>query len=510
LITRKLGLGAEGWLLGPFPEQTLWQPLTSPKFAMADWNVISSQTANIITVIAVSSTALLLNASATELETKQDIDLNKELRLAGIGNLLSCFSPGFVGFRQLSLTTLNFRMRAQSRAVGLIGASIIILTLFCGASIISYFPKIIMGGVLMYLGLNFLVEWAYETWFTLPKVDFAIIWLVLLVIATVGFMPGVAVGLVAAVIMFVVSYSRTEVVRHVWTGKNYHSMVPRRSDQRKILETKGGHLYILQLQGFIFFGTANRLFKQIKKRLGDISKSQTDCIVLDFQRVDVLDSTGMLSFRKLKDLVEISQTHLVITAASLKIYQQLIKGGLSSSHALIHYFPSLNAGIEWWEEQMLKQTGEQFSIPVSLAEQLSTTLSEKDDIKQLLGHLERIEIDPETIIIREGDVADDLFLIESGRVTTRMRDSSDSFLHMETMKNGRVVGDIGFYLGDTRTADVITTERCVMYRLSNKSLIQVEKENPKIASMLHQVMVRLLAERVTQLVKTVNSLQKND
>ncbi len=285
-------------------------------------------------------------------------------------------------------------------------------------------------------------------------------------------------------------------------------MVPRRSDQRKILETKGERLYILQLQGFIFFGTANRLFKQIKKRLGDIRKSQADCIVLDFQRVDVLDSTGMLSFRKLKDLIEISQTHLVITAPSLKIYQQLIKGGLSSSHALIHYFPSLNAGIEWCEEQMLKQTGELFGIPVSLAEQLSATLSEQDDITQLLGHLERMEIDSETIIIREDDVADDLFLIESGQVTTRVKDSSDSFLHLETMKNGRVVGDIGFYLGDTRTADVITTERCVMYRLSNKSLRQVERENPEVASMLHQIMVRLLAERVTQLVKTVNALQK--
>ena len=122
-----------------------------------------------------------------------------------------------------------------------------------------------MGGVLMYLGINFLVEWAYETWFTVPRVDFAIIWLVLLVIATVGFMPGVAVGLVAAVIMFVVSYSRTEVVRHELTGKTYQSMAPRQSDQRKILETKGERLYILQLQGFIFFGTANRLFKRVKK-----------------------------------------------------------------------------------------------------------------------------------------------------------------------------------------------------------------------------------------------------
>lgn len=91
--------------------------------------------------------------------------------------------------------------------VGLIGVIVIALTLFFGTSIISYFPKIIMGGLLMYLGLTFLFEWAYETWFTLPTIDFVIIWLVLIVISTFGLMPGVGVGLCAALIMFVVSYS---------------------------------------------------------------------------------------------------------------------------------------------------------------------------------------------------------------------------------------------------------------------------------------------------------------
>lgn len=49
----------------------------------------------------VSSIALLLNASAFEIESKQDVNLDKELRLAGIANIFSSFFPGFVGFRQL-------------------------------------------------------------------------------------------------------------------------------------------------------------------------------------------------------------------------------------------------------------------------------------------------------------------------------------------------------------------------------------------------------------------------
>lgn len=501
-------LSAEGWLLGPLPEQTLWKPFTLTQITLVDWSAIAGQAANITTVLTVCSITLLLNASAFELESKQDVNLNQELRLAGIANLFSSLSPGFVGFRQLSLTVLNFRMQAQSRLVGLIGVIVIALTLFFGASIISYFPKVIMGGLLMYLGLTFLVEWAYETWFTLPTIDFVIIWLVLVVIAAVGFIPGVAVGLLAAVIMFVISYSRTEVVRHELTGKSCQSLIPRRSDHQQILDSQGEQLYILQLQGFIFFGTANGLFNKIKKKLGDTNIPVSKFVVLDFKRVEILDSTGMLSFRKLKDLTISYQIHLVITDTSPKIQQQLTKGGLCPTDPYTHYFPSLNSGIEWCEEQILQQIEEQNTHPLALEQQLAAAIPGNNDIKCLLQHLERLEIGPGTTILRGGKPIDAFFFIESGQVTTSNEDCSNSSLHLETMKYGRFLCDIGFYLGHTCTTDVIAADQCTIYRLSAEKLKQLEKENPEITSKLHQIMVRLLAKRVNHLVKTVNILQK--
>lgn len=89
-----------------------------------------------------------------------------------------------------------------------------------------------------------------------------------------------------------------------------------------------------------------------------------------------------------------------------------------------------------------------------------------------------------------------------------MKESGESFLNLETMRNGRVIGDIGFCLGRPQTADVITAEKCILYRLSASELRQLESKNPEVASMLHRLMVRLLAERVSHLIKTVNALQK--
>ena len=453
-----------------------------------------------------SAVALLLNASAFELESKEDVDLDRELRLAGIANLFSSLSPGFVGFRQLCLTVLNHRMQSQSRLVGLIGATIIALTLFFGASIISYFPKVIMGGLLMYLGLTFLVEWACETWITLPIIDCLIIWLVLLVIATVGFMPGVGVGLLAAVIMFVISYSRTEVVRHELTGETYQSLTARRHDERQLLEAQGQQLYILQLQGFIFFGTANRLFNKIKFRLMESHRTQPRFIVLDFQRVDILDSTGMLSFKKLKDVTNGTGTHLIITAPSAEIQNQLSKGGLDPSHPLTHYFSNLNIATEWCEEQILCSSRENNLSHTPLAEQLGTILPD-NIIQTLLQYMHRLELNPGTVIIEKGVPAVDFFFIESGTITNNINGSIDSCLHLESMTNVRIISNIGFYIPHIRTEDIIAAEKCVVYRLSIDTLRALENENPEAASKLHQIMIRLLAERVKHLVKTVSALE---
>lgn len=496
------------WLLGPFPEQNLWKPISVTNLSMVEWNVIKNQAANIVTVMAVSSLTLLLNASAMELETKKDIDLNKELRLAGITNLLSCLSPGFVGFRQLSLTNLNFRMGAQSRITGLIGASVIALTLFWGISLVSYLPKVIMGGILMYLGLTFLVEWAYETWFTLPKIDFAIIWLVLLVIATFGFMPGVGIGLVAAIIMFVVSYSRAEAVRYELTENNYQGLFSGNSDPSLIVEKEKECIYILQLQGFIFFGTAHRLFEQLKKKIDCISIYEDNFIILDFQRVDVLDSTGMLSFKKLKNLINISHTHLIITAPNSKIHQQLINGGLSSSHPLIHYFPNLNAGVKWCNKKRGKQTSKHLCDPPSTTERLFINYPKEMDLSQLLQYFERIEVESETCIFKQGTFADTFFFVESGHVEERGETQlHESILQIETMENGHFIGYIEFYLGLPRAVDVCATERCIVYQMSNKRLRLLEKENPEISVMLHQMLIFLLSERVTHLAKKIHALQ---
>jgi len=74
-----------------------------------------------------------------------------------------------------------------------------------------------------------------------------------------------------------------------WRGN-----VERYAYHRRVLSEPGRHIFILKLQGFIFFATANALLEQIRARVIDAEQPQVRYIILDFWRVTGLDSSQTL------------------------------------------------------------------------------------------------------------------------------------------------------------------------------------------------------------------------
>ena len=62
-------------------------------------------------------------------------------------------------------------------------------------------------------------------------------------IVITNFLTGVALGLLAMVIMFVISYSRTRVVRTAYIAGELPSLVMRSPEEVKVLETEGQYGY---------------------------------------------------------------------------------------------------------------------------------------------------------------------------------------------------------------------------------------------------------------------------
>ena len=110
--------------------------------------------------------------------------------------------------------------------------------------------------------------------------------------------------------------------------------------------------------------------------------------------------------------------------------------------------------------------------------------------------------------MHQADVPDNIYFIESGLVTAQLEYPGKPPVRLETMKSGRVIGELGFYLGQKRTASVVADEPSTVYLLSAKNLEKMEKKSPAVASYFHQLIIQLLAERTTHLIRTVAALEK--
>jgi sulfate permease, SulP family len=487
---------AKGWLLEPFASGSLWKPFNPTKFIQADWSVISTQMGDILTIAAISPIAILLNASALELAAECDIDFNQELKSAGIANLAVGVGGGLVGYHTLSDSLLVYRLGASSRLVGLISAGVFAIALFFGASTLSLFPKPILGGLLLFFGLSLLVESLWDAWDKLPKAEYFIVLLILVVVGAVGFLQGVGVGLVAEIILFAIDSSRIDVAKRVDSGVNYRSRVQRPPNQAQLLRQKGEQTYILELQGLIFFGTANKLLNQIRERLA-LANENLRFVILDFRQVTGLDSSAVLSFAKLKQIAKKQSLHLVLTDLPPTAAKQFHQGGvLETSDPVFQVFPDLDRGLEWCESQILEVIQLRGSHFLPLVMQLYTSFLSAAQATKLMQYLELVQLSEGELLFRQGDPSEGLYFIESGQVSVVVELSDGETKRLRTYSSGAIVGEMGLYGNAPRFASVVSDRTSRLYHLSNQAFARIETEEPQLAATFHKFIVNLLAERL--------------
>ena len=120
----------------------------------ADWKLIFSLAGSGAAILALCAIDVLLQVTGIELAVEQDMDLNRELKVAGVANLLSALGGGMPGYPATSITVLAHKMGTRSRLVGLFVAASCGVVLIFGSTALSYFPKLIVGGLNMYVGMS--------------------------------------------------------------------------------------------------------------------------------------------------------------------------------------------------------------------------------------------------------------------------------------------------------------------------------------------------------------------
>jgi sulfate permease, SulP family len=486
------GAAARGWFLD-YSGQRSWMPwfFDGPAGAIS-WTAIAQSGAEIVTVVLISTLTILINATAYEIDARTDVDLDRELRADGIANLASAAAGGFAGYFSLTRTLLNTRLGANGRASGIAVAVIGAAILASGARIIEIVPKFVLAGLLLYLGITMLDRWVVKTRPRLPPLEYAALLLIVIVNVWLGFLPGLIVGLVVGTSLFAFNYSRVAVISQTRTGAEFRSGLMRSAEEESVLAEHGREIRVFVLQGFLFFGMADRLYRTIRAHAID---DGARFVILDFARIVGIDSAAASSFVKIARAADRAGVQIVFTSMDERVAHQWIAASEGTDHDIEH-FGDLDYAMEWCENHLIERYDGRSAADVTLRAWLAAELGSDALANALASYLQPLELARGETLCREGEAADSMFFVESGRIGIVMAHADGTAARLRSLGARSILGEMGLYRNALRSASAIAERASVVYVLTRESLQTLERADPGLAIAFHGAIVRELSERL--------------
>jgi SulP family sulfate permease len=395
----------------------------------------------------------------------------------------------------LNRTILNEELGGKGRLSALLSAAICAVALGFGIEIIRLVPTPMVGGLLIFLG-------ALATWNTVRRLpprqswaDYLLAVAIALLIIFVGYIEGFVIGIVAACLTFAVSYSQVGIVKQRLSRATYASKVQYARSSAEVLASHGEAIQILRLQGYIFFGTANRLF-ELARRLVSDGRGELQTLILDCQLVTGIEASATMSFLKLRHLCDRHDVTLEICDVRPRIARILTAEGIVDPSGERRAYESLDDALEEAERDMLSRYPAKTRRPPSLEAWLAQEIGDRDAVAPVMAWLERQKFAIDDLLTRQGAPADEIFFIETGRVCVMVTDHEGAELRLRTMTSCTVLGEIGFFGERPRTATVRAETPTVAYRLTRAAYEAMRRDDPGAALTLQRLVINTLADRL--------------
>ncbi|WP_408426975.1 SulP family inorganic anion transporter [Paraburkholderia azotifigens] len=489
---RNMGLLLPHVKLHFFPDMHVPAPLAN---GAIDWAAIAAHLPETLVVTSASAITILMNSTAIGAATGEDIDLNREMRAAGLANIASGLLGGMVGYQSYNRSMLNARAGATSRMAGVFAALACLVALIASPDLVALFPVPVLVGLQLFMGLRLLMQWLVGAYARLNWYEYALVPGILAVVAFYGVVAGVIAGVIAACVMFTLLYGRVSCVRMAFDATTRTSTVERSIEDAARLRELGTQLCGMCLQGFLFFGTANSILQRVRERLAANDAAPVRYVVLDFASTNGMDASVSIAFVKLRQLCASSGADLVLTALPARSRSLLVKTG--TLNLRIHEFATLDAGLEWIEDTLL---GSGSAMQASGEQNLRFTLAPHftpSALDRLCACLEVRDLDAGQLLFSRGEPGDALYIVESGRVAVSLPLPDGRLVRLRSFGPGTVVGEMAVYTQTTRSADVIAEAPTRAHRLSVPALLALEREDPVAAQQFHRFLIKTIASRLT-------------
>jgi SulP family sulfate permease len=493
-----------GWTFTPPARVTFMLPWTGGELSHYPWSALPSFAGNLIAVMFVTASTTLFNTTGIEVALHREANLERELTTTGIANLLSGALGGYTGCISVSRTILNFNSGGAGRISGLTAAATSALMLVFAPALLGYMPKFVLGGLLIYLGADQLHKWIVQSRRRLSLSEYLSLLAIILIILQWGFVAGILIGIIIGCATFAFNASRVEAIKYSFDGSEYRSTLDRSRDDQALLAAHGQAIRGLNLQSYLFFGSANRLYQHVKALL----QRYPECrfLVFDFKLVTGIDSSAAYSFAQIKRTAHDRGVKLVLTHLPPAVEKTLRSSEFISREVSI--VAELDHALEWCENEVIAQHQGLAQEEACLHDWFVRLFGSEEDAAELMRHCQRLEVEAGDIIVHAGAPADSMHFILDGRVGIMVPAEGGRSTRVRSLGRSTTIGEMGLVSHAPRSATIQAEIASVLYVLTAEQFEAIMGGDPTLGRKLLTYFVSVMAERLSFANRTIAVLRR--
>jgi len=497
VLARLPGLGAVlgDWYPAADPKMDSWLPLSAAARAEVQWPVVVSAIPDIVALAIVGVVTLVVRTTGFELALHRRARFDEEFRSHGLANLVAGLCGGTACSAATGTTKLMSDLGSRMPIAALVTSAIALLVLVADVNLTAYFPSPLLAGLLMIVGTGLVMAAVQAPIRQRSWAELVVILLIVGVTLRAGFVSAIVVGFAVSCFLFALSYSRIGVVRRHLTRATFSSHVSRAASVERRLRRDGDRIHIYWLSGYIFFGSSDRLYEQIRSEIESQSPRDVSHLVIDFSGVTGVDTSAVLSLIKLSRFCSERAIVIAYAALPLRLEQVLTGAELLEPSGRGRSFDSVNAALAWCEEDVLKPAQAETATD-DFAVWLAQEIQLERPPAELLSFFESRTLASGEALYVEGSPADTIDIIARGTVAIVVAATGKSPLEVRRVARRTVVGEMGFFRQQTRSASVLAVEPVLVYTLKRAAFIRMQKERPDIARAFLVFLIKILSDRL--------------
>ena len=458
--------------------------------------------------------------SLTVVDTLQGVrtDRNRELIAQGVGMMASGAFAGLPSSGSIGITRMIHEIGGVAKVVTLLSGLFLLFIVTQTPWIMQYIPKAAIAAVIMFGSIAIIDGWSRQLFLRVIihrtsnvsralLLSFSVSLFVTGMVLVVGIIEAILAGMIISLLVFF-QRSRELVLRRSTYGDTIHSRTERASDETEYLKEHGRQIAIFEIQGPVFFGTADQLAEDIENVISGV-----DTVILDFRRVSDIDASGAFVLRRFDNLFDRYNKTLLLSHIPYGegMREFLINMGVERPYRESRVHDDLDTALRHAEDDILSRKyicrlGED---EVPLREFAILANFTPGELKALESSMTRCTYEAGTPLIEYGEESDFMIFLLQGSVRIqRMIDGEDRALLLATRRPGVILGEMALLTDQPRTADVIAETDVIGYRLEKVDFEKFCEMQPRAAIHLVKNIASILSYRVNDMLGAIENLEK--